>query len=86
MSPAGGNSSPVNPSSAILTATAAAQHRRFVAGGNGPNPIGPTFGATVFTSAPGTPDTNAHSEYREDGNIARANFARIVAGQYGQVS
>jgi hypothetical protein len=47
----------------------------------GTKPTNPGFGAQVFESAPGSPSVHAHSEYWDDGNVARDNMAAIITGR-----
>lgn len=57
----------------------------------GPDPTDPSFGATEFTSGPGSPGgwppqhNPAHSEYWKPFNPARENIAAIITGNYDQV-
>ena len=53
----------------------------------GPSPAGRSFGAHVFTSAPGSPlnPIQAHVGYFDPGNPALADMADIAAGDYAEV-
>jgi hypothetical protein len=53
----------------------------------GPSPAGHSFGAHVFTSAPGSPwdPIHAHLAYFDDGNPALADMADIAVGSYADV-
>lgn len=50
---------------------------------HGWNPADPDFGATVFTSDPGSPGMQVHSDYWEEGNPSLQNQGRIIAGVGG---
>lgn len=49
-------------------------------------PVNPGFGARVFESDPGSDERHAHSEYWDDGNVARDNMAAIVTGNHDLVT
>ena len=53
----------------------------------GPSPAGRSFGAHVFTSAPGSPvnPVQAHVGYFDAGNPALADMADIAVGDYADV-
>ena len=53
---------------------------------HGRNPIHGDFGAREFSSAPGTSVGKAHSEYWDNRNPARDNFAKIIVGHGGEVT
>jgi hypothetical protein len=54
----------------------------------GPNPVGPDFGAHVFTSTPGSAvdPIGAHVGYYDEGNQALIDMADIAVGDYPAVS